>query len=76
MTFTVQWNSSSEAIPFASENWPFKSGGLSSGVEINIFMFGFTLSSGLSRGGGLWSGWSLKWGSTVLHMSNFGIPLF
>ena len=30
-----------------------RGGGLSSGVEINTFMFRFTLSSGLSRGGGL-----------------------
>ena len=30
--------------------WPFKRGDLSSGVEINTFMFRFTLSSGLSRG--------------------------
>ena len=29
----------------------FQEGGLSSGVEINILMFRFTLSSGLSRGG-------------------------
>ena len=56
----IQWNSSCEATPFASEKWPFKRGGLSSGVEINTFMFRFTLSSGLSRGGGLSSGWPLK----------------
>ena len=55
-----------EATPFASEKWPFKRGGLSSGVEINKFMFRFTLSSGLSRGGDLLSGWPLKRGSTVL----------
>ena len=47
------------------KKWPFKRGGLSSGVEINTFMFKFTLSSGLSRGGGLSSGWPLKRGSTV-----------
>ena len=41
---------------FKSEMWPFKRGGLSSGVEINTFMFRFTLSSGLSRGFGLSSG--------------------
>ena len=35
---------------------PFKRGGLSSEVEINTFMFRFTLSSGLSRGGGLSKG--------------------
>ena len=29
---------------------PFKKGGLSSGVEINTFMFRLTLSNGLSRG--------------------------
>ena len=27
----VQWNPSCEASPFASEKWPFKRGGLSSG---------------------------------------------
>ena len=63
----VQWNPSCEATPFASEKWPFKRGGLLSGVEINTFMFifMFTLSSGLSREGGLSSGWPLKRGSTV-----------
>ena len=40
--------------------------GLSRGVKISIFMFRFTLSRGLSRGGGLSSGWPLKRGSTVL----------
>ena len=59
------WNPSCEATPFAPEKWPFKRGGLSSGVKINTFMFRFTLSSGLSRGGGLSSGWPLKRGSTV-----------
>ena len=33
-----------------------RGGGLSSGVEINTFMFRFTLSSGLSRGDGLSKG--------------------
>ena len=60
----VQWNPSCEATPFASEEWPFKRVGLSSGVEINTFMFRFTLSSGLSKGvashqGGLSKGVSL-----------------
>ena len=63
---TVQWNPSCEATPFEPEKWPFKRGGHSSGVEINTFMFRFTLSSGLSRGGGLSSGWPLKRGSTVV----------
>ena len=62
----VQWNPSCEATPFAPEKWPFKRGGLSSGVEINTFMFRFTLSSGLSRGVGLLSGWPLKRGFTVV----------
>ena len=62
--FDIQWNPSCEATPFAPEKWPFKRGGLS-GVEINTFMFRFTLSGGLSRGGGLSSGWPLKRGSTV-----------
>ena len=52
---SIQWNPSCEATAFASEKWPFKRGGLSS-VEINTFMFRFTLSSGLSRGGGLSKG--------------------
>ena len=49
----LQWNSSCEATPFAPEKWPFKRGGLLSGVEINtfiMFMFTFTLINGLSRG--------------------------
>ena len=48
--------------------WPFKRGGLSSAVEINTFMLRFTLSSGLSRGVGLLSGWPLKRGSTVVKI--------
>ena len=67
----IQWNPSCEATPFAPEKWPFKRGGLLSGVEINTFMFRFTLSSGLSRGGGLSSGWPLKRGSTVDDIFNF-----
>ena len=63
---TLEWNPSCEATPFAPEKWPFKRGGLSSGVEINTFMFRFILSNGLSRGVGLSSGWPLKRGSTVL----------
>ena len=59
MCVCVHWNPSCEATPFAPEKWPFKRGGLSSGVEINTFMLRFTLSSGLS------SGWPLKRGSTV-----------
>ena len=62
----LRWNPSCEATPFAPEKWPFQRDGLSSGVEINTFMFRFTLSSGLSRGGGLSSGWPLKRGSTVV----------
>ena len=52
--------------PFAPEWWPFKRGGLSSGLKINTFMFRFTLFSGLSRGDGLSLGWPLKKGSTIL----------
>ena len=52
---------SREATPFASKKWPFKRGGLSSGVEINTLMFRFTWSSDLSRGGGLSSGWPPKY---------------
>ena len=32
-----------------TEKWPFKNCELSSRLEINTFMFKFTLSSGLSR---------------------------
>ena len=46
----LQWNPSCEATLFAPEKWPFKRGGLSSGVEINAIMFRFTLSRGLSEG--------------------------
>ena len=65
MKNSVQWNPSCEAPPFAPEKWPFKRGGLSSGVKINTFMFRFTVSIGLSRGIGLLSGWPLKRGSTA-----------
>ena len=61
----ILWNPSCEATPFAPERWPFNRGGLSSGVEINTFMFRFTVSNGLSRGVGLSSGWPFKRGSTV-----------
>ena len=61
----IQWNLPCEATPFALEKWPFKRGGLSSEVENNTFMFRFTLSCDLSRGGSLSSGWPLKRGSTV-----------
>ena len=37
--YDIQSNPSCEATPFAPEKWPFKRGGLSSGVEINTFMF-------------------------------------
>ena len=36
-----------ENTPFV---WPFKRGGILTGVEINTFMLRFTLSFGLSRG--------------------------
>ena len=55
---------------FASQKWPFKRGDLSSWVEINTFMFRFTLSSGVSIGDGLSPGWPLKRGSTVI------VPIF
>ena len=61
----MQWNPSCEATPFAPEKWPFKRVGHSPGVEINTFMFRFTLPIGLSRGVGLSSGWPLKRDSTV-----------
>ena len=65
LEFKIQWNPSCGATPFALKKWPFKGGGLLSGVEINTLMFISTLSSGLSREGGLVSGWPLKRGSTV-----------
>ena len=43
--------------PFSPEMWPSKGGGLLWGVEINTFMFRFTLSRGFS---------SFKRGSTIL----------
>ena len=46
MYIYTQWNPSCEATPFALEKWPFKRGGLSSGVEINTFMIRFKLSIG------------------------------
>ena len=66
MNYKLQWNSSYEATPFAPERWPFKRCGLLSGVEINTFMFRFTLSNGHYRMVGLSSGWPLKRGSTIL----------
>ena len=63
----IQWYPSCEATPFAQEKGPFKRDGLLSGVKINTFMFRSTLSSDLSRGGGLSSGWPLKRGSTVIR---------
>ena len=56
----IQWNISCKATLFAPEMWPFKRVGLSSGIEISTFMFKFTLTSVLSRGVGLSSGWPLK----------------
>ena len=38
-----------EATNFAPEKWPFKRGGLLSGVETNIFIFRLTLSTFLKR---------------------------
>ena len=63
----IQWNPSSEVTSFAPEKWPFKRGGLLPGVEINTFMFRFTLPSGLSRGGGLPSGWTQKGFHCISH---------
>ena len=66
LKYKLQWNPSCKATPFSPEMWLFKKGGLLSKEQINTFMFRFTLSSGLSRGVGLSSGWPLKRGSTVL----------
>ena len=67
----VQWNPSCEATPFVADMWPFKRYGLSSGVEINTFMFRFTGSSGLSRGVDLTSGWTHKRDSTVFNTQEY-----
>ena len=50
ISFELQWNSSCEVTPFASEKWPFKRGGLSSGVEIITFMFIYIVKRPLQRG--------------------------
>ena len=50
-SYYIQWNPSCEATPFAQEKWPYKRGGLLSGVEIHTFMFRFTWSSGLFQRG-------------------------
>ena len=68
MILIIQWNPSCEASPFAPVKRPFKRGDLMSGVDINTFMFRFTMSSGLSRGCDLSSGWPLKRGSTVFKV--------
>ena len=57
---------SCDATPFAAEIWPFKRGGLSTGVEINTFVFKFTLSCGLTRRVGILSWWHLQKGFAVL----------
>ena len=51
--YTVQWNPTCEAPTPAPAIWRFKRDDSSSEVEINTFMFRFTLSSGLYRGVGL-----------------------
>ena len=48
--FAVQWNPSCEATPFSSEKWPVKRDGLLSRVEINTFMFRFTLQVAYPEG--------------------------
>ena len=64
---SIQCNPSWEANQFSSEMWPFKRGSFLSGVEINTFMFRFTLSSGLSRGVCLTLVWPFKRVTTVLY---------
>ena len=46
------------------------------GEEINTSLFRFTLSSGLSRGGDLSSGWSLKRVSTVYIYACFCVCMY
>ena len=61
--------------PFCIRKMPIQKC-LSSGVEINTFMFRFTLSSGHSKGGGLSSGWPLKRGSTVFQYRHCALGNF
>ena len=65
----MRWNPSCEANIFAPEKWPFKWGGLSSGVEINISMFRLSVSSGFSREVGLSSGGLSKGVPLYMHIS-------
>ena len=46
----IQWNPSCEATPFPSEKWPFKTGGLSSGVEIYIYVQIYIIKWPFQRG--------------------------
>ena len=50
----IQWNPSCEATLFASEKWPFKRGGLSSGVEIYIYVLIYIVKWPFQKG------WPLK----------------
>ena len=56
--------------PFCTRKVVFQEGWPLIRVKINTFMFRFTLSSDLSRGGGLLSGWFVKRGSTVYQLSD------
>ena len=66
-TITIQWNPSCAATSFAPRNVVFQEGWhvIRSGVEINTFMFRFTLLSGFSRGGGLISGGSIVYSCMI-----------
>ena len=67
---SIQWNPACETTPFASKECAFQEGWpLVRGRNQYIYMFRFTLSSCLSRGGGLSSGWPLKRGSSVLYLN-------
>ena len=61
----IQWNPSYEAIPLAPKLWPFKRGGISSGVEIHTYVSRFTLSSGLPRWVGFQKGFDCNEESNV-----------
>ena len=64
LIFNVQWNPSCKTTLFAPEKWPFKRGGLSSGVKINTFVVRYNVKWPFQKWWSL-TGWPLKRGSTV-----------
>ena len=61
----LQCNPSFEVNPCFPETWPFKRDYLSSGIEINSFVFKETLSCVLSKGIGLSKGVSLYFSTCI-----------